>query len=144
MLSSKYTTIDLLLTVNSTMGRISEAEPVEVMKDRFLMVKKLGGGAFGQVYLIRRKENKEMMAAKHQRMLTEEARRYVRREVEILDLLDSDNPDIVSLVDYYESPAESVILTEYLVGGELFERISSRNYDLTEQKCQGFMRQVST
>ena len=115
------------------------------MKPDYVMVKKLGGGAFGTVYLIRSKESLQLLAAKHQKVKQEKDMRYMRREVEILDLLDiHDNPDIVSLAGYYESPLESVILTEYLEGGELFDRIASRDFDLTEDKCRGFMRQVLT
>ena len=66
--------------------------------------------------------------------------RHVRREVDILDRLQ--DPAIVALVDYFESRLESVILTEYLAGGELFERIADKQYNLTETKCKGFMRQV--
>ena len=66
--------------------------------------------------------------------------RHVRREVDILERLQ--DPAIVALVDYFESRLESVILTEYLAGGELFERIADKQYDLTETKCKGFMRQV--
>ena len=66
--------------------------------------------------------------------------RHIRREVDILDRLQ--DPAIVALVDYFESRLESVILTEYLAGGELFERIADKQYDLTETKCKGFMRQV--
>ena len=66
--------------------------------------------------------------------------RHVRREVDILERLQ--DPAIVALVDYFESRLESVILTEYLAGGELFERIADKQYNLTETKCKGFMRQV--
>ena len=60
-----------------------------------------------------------------------------------MDILDRlQDPAIVALVDYFESRLESVILTEYLAGGELFERIADKQYDLTETKCKGFMRQV--
>ena len=52
------------------------------------------------------------------------------------------DPAIVALVDYFESRLECVILTEYLAGGELFERIADTQYSLTEAKCKGFMRQV--
>ena len=112
------------------------------MKKEFSMIQKLGGGSFGNVYLIKRKDTKEMMAAKHQKIRSEDDRRHIRREVEILDILDTRNPDIVTLIDYFESAQECVILTEYLLGGELFERISSSEYELTENKCKGFMRQV--
>ena len=97
------------------------------------------------MYLVRSKESQGLLAAKHQKVKQEKEMRHMRREVEILELLDiHDNPDIVSLAGYYESPLESVILTEYLEGGELFDRIASRNFDLTEDKCRGFMRQVMT
>ena len=66
--------------------------------------------------------------------------RHVRREVDILEGLR--DPAIVALVDYFESRLECVILTEYLAGGELFERIADTQYSLTEAKCKGFMRQV--
>jgi len=128
-----------------TMGQ-REILPVKAMKQKYEMQKKLGGGAFGNVYLILRLRDDQLMAAKHQRLKDERERRYARREVEILDMMVSDNTDcrenIIQMIDYYESARECVILTEYLTGGELFERISSRHYDLTEAKCKGFMRQV--
>ena len=106
------------------------------------MVKKLGGGSFGTVYLVKLKENKEqLLAAKHQRCQDPKQRRYVRRELELLEDL-RDHANILRLRSFYESGLESVIVTEYLAGGELFERISSKTYELTERKCQGFMKQV--
>ena len=45
-------------------------------------------------------------------------------------------------MDYFEGEQQSVILTEYLGGGELFEHISSSSYELTESKCRDFARQV--
>ena len=68
--------------------------------------------------------------------------------------------------DYFEGEEQSVILTEYLEGGELFQRISSKvtahfrdnessldskfhssslsiqDYQLTEAKCRDFFRQI--
>ena len=67
---------------------------------------------------------------------------------------------ILHLEEYFESGLQSVILTEYLEvrtskceevcgsfdekGGELFERISSKEYRLTEDKCRMFAQQVSS
>jgi len=115
---------------------------VREMKEKYFMVKKLGGGSFGTVYLVKLKEKKDKLyAAKHQRCQDQKQRRYVRRELELLEVL-RDHTNILRLKGFYESGLESVIVTEYLPGGELFDRISSKTYELTESKCQGFMRQV--
>ena len=47
---------------------------------------------------------------------------------------------IVHFASYFEGEEQSVILTEYLEGGELFQRISSKDYQLTEAKCRDFFR----
>ena len=49
---------------------------------------------------------------------------------------------VVQFIDYFEGEQQSVILTEYLEGGELFQRISSNDYNLTEAKCRDFTRQI--
>jgi len=116
---------------------------IQVLRQQFYMVKKLGGGAFGTVYLVQRKESKEMLAAKHQKANKAAEMKYIRRELDILHML-SESDTIVRLVDYFESSLQSIILTEYLTGGELFERISSREYNLTEEKCREFVTQVVT
>ena len=38
------------------------------MKPQFVLVRKLGGGAFGDVYLVRARDSKQLLAAKHQRL----------------------------------------------------------------------------
>ena len=49
---------------------------------------------------------------------------------------------VVQFINYFEGEQQSVILTEYLEGGELFQRISSADYTLTEAKCRDFIRQI--
>ena len=113
-----------------------------VLREQFYMVKKLGGGSFGTVYLVQRKNTKERMAAKHQRAKNAKDMRYIRRELDILQML-RDGESIVTLHDYFESSNQGVILTEFIMGGELFERISSKEYNLTERKCKEFVKQVN-
>ena len=105
------------------------------------MVKKLGGGSFGTVYLVQKKNSKERMAAKHQSAKRAKDMMYIRRELDILQML-RDGESIVTLYDYFESSNQGVILTEFIMGGELFERISSKEYNLTERKCKEFVKQV--
>ena len=110
----------------------------------FQMVKRLGFGGFGKVYLLKSKATKEPRAAKHQEWgLLDKNYQQVRREVYILTRLQQkQNEHIVKFFDYYEGDLQSVILTEYLSGGELFERISSPAYILTESKCRDFAIQI--
>ena len=49
---------------------------------------------------------------------------------------------VVQYIDYFEGERQSVILAEFLSGGELFQRISSNDYKLTEAKCRDFARQI--
>ena len=49
---------------------------------------------------------------------------------------------MVQYIDYFEGERQSVILAEFLGGGELFQRISSSDYNLTEAKCRDFARQI--
>ena len=50
------------------------------MKPQFVLVRKLGGGAFGEVYLVRARDSKQLLAAKHQRLRSGD---QVAREVEV-------------------------------------------------------------
>ena len=40
------------------------------------------------------------------------------------------------------SNVDIVIITEFLNGGELFDRVATEDFDLTEQDCCLFMRQI--
>ena len=101
------------------------------------MVKKLGGGSFGTVYLVQRKKGKEMLAAKHQRAKKTNDMRYIRRELDILQML-SDGEIIVTLVDYFESSLQGVILTEYLAGGSFLREFPPRNIILQRGNARSF------
>ena len=52
------------------------------------------------------------------------------------------SPHIVNFVEVYDGRTETVIVTEYLSGGELFEKVSSEEFHLTELECIAFISQV--
>ncbi|XP_023348219.1 myosin light chain kinase, smooth muscle [Eurytemora carolleeae] len=49
---------------------------------------------------------------------------------------------ILVLVGYYETSLHTLLVTEYLEGGELFNKITDSSYCLTERKCRGFIKQI--
>ena len=65
----------------------------------------------------------------------------MRRESSILHQVRND-PNVVSFFALYESPRYSVIVTDFLVGGDLVERTASPDFVLNETKCKSYMRQV--
>lgn len=115
--------------------------PLAELRSEYWMIQKLGCGGFGKVYLIRHRQTRDYCAAKHQKWLTPDTQRNARREVAVLRRLDHQN-HVVRFIDYFEGEEQSVILTEYLQGGELFQKISAKDYQLTEAKCRDFFRQV--
>jgi len=101
----------------------------------------LGGGGFGRVYTLQRKEDGRWFAAKYQKLKDKSVRRYVRREAQILSVL-SMSPFVVNIYGYYEKERHSLLVTEYLQGGELFSRVGSSQYHLTEEKCKKIVLEI--
>jgi len=117
--------------------------PLPELRSEYWMIQKLGCGGFGKVYLIRHRASREYCAAKHQKWVTPDTQRTARREAAVLRRLGAGHQNhIVHYIDYFEGEEQSVLLTEYLEGGELFQRISSKDYELTEAKCRDFFRQI--
>ena len=66
----------------------------------------------------------------------------MRREASVLHQVRND-PNVVSFFGLYESPPRtSVVVTEFLVGGDLVERTASPDFVLNESKCKSYIRQV--
>ena len=86
-------------------------------QDRFESQSQIGSGTFGSVYLLKDKSTSEFAAAKYLRQDKEK----VRFEAEILFKL-IESSFVVQLIGLYESPLHSVLVTEYLAGGDLVTR----------------------
>lgn len=77
-------------------------------------------------------------------------------EVDILRSLQS-SENVVKIIETFHHELQTILITEYLagqspsdhrcvydknLGGSLFERLSSSQYHLTEDKCKLFMKQI--
>lgn len=100
----------------------------------------LGGGRFGQVHKCEEKATGLKLAAKIIKTRTAKDKDEVQNEINIMNQLDHIN--LIQLYDAFESKNSSVLVMEYLDGGELFDRIIDDNYQLTELDAIVFIRQI--
>ncbi|KAK9467650.1 kinase-like domain-containing protein [Lipomyces arxii] len=114
--------------------------------EQWKLVEKMGDGAFSNVYKAQSRARGELAAIKvvrkyditsqenHLSHLGEEAKKQqktvdrstILKEVSILRELD--HPNIVSLIDFFESESYYYIIMELLPGGELFHQIVRLTY----------------
>ena len=97
-------------------------------------IKEIGSGAFSKVYKARQKLSKALRCVKKlsKKDLTDEEKLKLVEEVAILKSLD--HPNIVKVLEFYQNDKYFFIVTEYLEGGELFDRI---------MECQSFTEGAS-
>ncbi|CAD8135986.1 unnamed protein product [Paramecium pentaurelia] len=101
----------------------------------------LGAGAYGKVWKVTHKTTgliRAMKQIKKSSLIQEEQQRLFA-EMNILKNLD--HPHIVKLYELYQDAQNYYLVTEYLSGGELFERIKAMTI-FNEKKAAEYMRQI--
>ncbi|CAD8210826.1 unnamed protein product [Paramecium octaurelia] len=101
----------------------------------------LGSGAYGKVWKVTHKTTgliRAMKQIKKSSLIHEEQQRLFA-EMNILKNLD--HPHIVKLYELYQDAQNYYLITEYLSGGELFERIKAMTI-FNEKKAAEYMRQI--
>ena len=108
------------------------------------------------VYLMRRREDGQFYAGKFQKLsqqvschqavmqavrAVEQERWDGLREAWLLNKL-QDCKFVIKMIEFYQSPSESVIITEYLEGSDLFASLSESEFELTESKCRVIVSQI--
>jgi len=98
--------------------------PRRLDDDYILESKELGTGHNGSVYLATSKTSSEKFAVKPYKLfrISKAQRRELLNEVEVT--LAMDHPHVARLRDVYEDEEYLQMVTEYLGGGELFDRIT--------------------
>ena len=91
----------------------------------YIKLKKIGTGSYGTVYLARNKYNDELVAIKEIPKTSEDllSDGEIMDEINILKKLD--HPDIVRILEFYNTEEKYYIINEYIPGGELFEQINN-------------------
>jgi len=104
-------------------------------------IQEIGSGAFGKVYKAKHKGTGTIRCVKKlsKEDLTEDEKRKLIDEVKILRSLD--HPNIVKVLEFYQNSKYFFIVTEYLTGGELFDRIMDCEY-FNEESCAIIMKQL--
>ncbi|NXE49286.1 MYLK3 kinase, partial [Casuarius casuarius] len=100
----------------------------------------LGGGRFGQVHKCTEISTGLNLAAKIIKVKAAKEREEVKNEINIMNQLNHVN--LIQLYDAFEGKNNITLIMEYLDGGELFDRITDENYNLTELDAILFTKQI--
>ncbi|XP_032676016.1 uncharacterized protein LOC116846386 isoform X2 [Odontomachus brunneus] len=121
-------------------ARIVEPEESRLFDERYDVHEELGKGRYGIVKKVIERTTDMCFAAKFVRTIKAKDREQVREEIRIMNVLR--HPKLLLLAAAYESPRETVMVMEYISGGELFERVVADDFTLTERDSILFMRQI--
>ena len=123
----------------SISNRLFINEIKEVPKTKYITIKTLGIGTYGQVYLVQNKFTKEFFAMKEIPKTSEDllSDTEIMDEIEILKKLN--HPDIVRIIEFYNTESSYYIINEYCKHGELFAQI---NKNFSETQIAVMFRQI--
>ena len=108
----------------------------------YKLQKKIGGGAFGTVWLSHRKDySKYKFAIKkiNKKEVGSNELEFLRREINVLR--EVDHPNIIKFYDTYENSTHIYIVMEYCSGGELFTKITDEGC-LHESEARVYMNKM--
>ena len=101
----------------------------------------LGKGSYGEVKKIQHKTTGEFRAMKIIKK-DEVSKEYVQSLLnEIDNLKQLDHPNIVKIYEFYQDKLNFYLITEYIEGGELFDRITKVKC-FTESDAARIMKQL--
>lgn len=102
--------------------------------NNFNLLKTLGKGGFGKVYLVQKKGTKELFALKTiKKLFIIEKKQFeqVKREKEIL--YEAKHPFLVGLHAAFQTPDKLFFLMPFIQGGDLYAQLKKRKYFTEEE-----------
>jgi serum/glucocorticoid-regulated kinase 2 len=97
--------------------------------NNFNLLKTLGKGGFGKVYLVEKKDTKELFALKTiKKLFIIEKKQFdqVKREKEIL--YEANHPFLVGLKSAFQTPDKLFFLMPFIQGGDLYAHLKRRKH----------------
>ena len=113
------------------------------LKEHYELLKQLGKGGYGKVYQVKNKKTGDIFACKKLSKLDIENLVKFKREIDIL--IRTDHPNIIKLIEVYESSNSLYLIMEECHGGELFDKILEhieKNEMYTEKQAAKIILQV--
>ena len=106
---------------------------------KYKILSRLGSGSFGNVYLAINKFTNEKVALKQIKKTSANllSDGEIKDEIEILKKLD--HPDIVRIIESFNTKNSYILITEYCEGGELFDQVKNQ---LSETQIAVIFRQL--
>ena len=128
------------MTSKQSAKLLNLSSPVTYSRSDFELQRKLGDGAFGQVWRARHKLSSCMYAVKQvQKTKVMRILDQFKREVEIMYMLD--HPHLVKLFGHFEDEKFFYLILELVEGGNLFQKLS-REKILTERNAAQVFREI--
>jgi len=115
---------------------IKEASGSSDVEEFYNSLKELGKGHFGKVYLGEHKVTKEKVAIKSvkRKLMSPNELAQQRQEIEVLKMCQ--HPNIVRMQDCFENDRSLYMILEFLQGGDLYEYMYRRGFDLPEKRAR--------
>jgi len=110
--------------------------------EKYIILKKIGEGGYSKVFHAQCKKTKQDVAIKiiERRNLDSEESMYVQNEIQILSELD--HPNVVKMIEFFETKDQIFIVMELMKGGELFDRIIEKE-QFTEDEAAEIIRVIA-
>jgi len=133
---------------NEEMQNHSGGSNIPVAKEKkltfndFQTVKIIGRGAFGEVRLVRKKDDSKLYALKKMKkakLLKNDQVAYARSERDLMTI--ADNEWIVNLQFSFQDPQYLYLVMEYLAGGDLMTLLINKQF-LTEDQTRFFIAEI--
>ncbi len=115
-----------------------ETNKDDIFED-YTIIEEIGEGGCAKVYLAQKKDDMSEVAVKmiDKINVSDKEMSYIQNEILIMNNID--HPNVIKMLDCYETSENYFIVLEYMRGGELFERIIDKDH-FSEQEAADVLK----